>query len=124
MAHTERTLKLNENWDLTLNDSGSMALCGSAALAAAQNVANACRLFTKDAYFAQNMGIPHFSVELGHRMPSSVFAAYVRKAALSVPQVAEVQSVDIEGVDFETRALKGSVTFKPVGEEDYVTIDL
>jgi hypothetical protein len=55
-------------------------------------------LFTKDAFLAQNEGIPHFSLELGHLPPlSAVRSAYrkaARKAENIVDAVADVAYVD------------------------------
>ena len=111
MAHTRRTLRLGEGkWDLTLDGIGKIALAGDEA-ATAQNVANAARLFTEDAYFAQDQGIPHFLAPLGQRANISVLRSYLRKAALGVPDVKEVISVDIGEFDPKTRSVSGEIQF-------------
>ena len=56
-----------DNWDITLDSSGRLQTSASA-YAIAQNVANAVRLFTNEAYFAMDEGIPHFEIELGSRV--------------------------------------------------------
>lgn len=94
MAHTRRTLLLTKNWDVTLDGVGRIALTGDD-YATAQNVANESRLFTEDAYFIQDQGIPHFTIELGRRANNAVLRSYLRRAALQVPDVKQVLSVEI-----------------------------
>lgn len=111
MAHTRRTLHLTrEGWDITLDGVGRIALIQGGE-ATAQNVANEARLFTDDAYFAQDRGVPHFLVDLGRRVNHSILRSYLRRAALTVPDVAEVQSVQIAGFDPATRRLTGDIQF-------------
>jgi molybdopterin-guanine dinucleotide biosynthesis protein A len=110
--HTPHTLKLDETWDVTLNEAGHIAvIAADAPYATAQNVANECRLFTRDAYFAYDRGIPHFVVELGRRRTRlSALKAYLRRAALRDPKVAKVAAVRVDDFDRETRTLSGAVT--------------
>lgn len=109
-THTRRTLLLTKDWDVTLDGSGRIALTGED-YATAQNVANECRLFTEDAYFIQDQGIPHFVVELGRRVNTSLLRSYLRRAALTVPDVKEVLSVNIVNFDPKTRTLAGDIQF-------------
>lgn len=114
MAHTRRTLQLDrKTWDVTLDDVGRISLTGDD-YATAQNVANEARLFTADAYFIQDQGIPHFTIELGRRVNASVLRSYLRRAALSVPDVKEVLSVQIISFDPKTRTLTGDIQFTTV----------
>lgn len=111
MAHTTRTLSLDpKKWDLTLNSAGRINTTVNAA-ATAQNVANEARLFTEDAYFNQDRGIPYFVAALGQRVNLAVLRSYLRRAALSVPDVEEVLAVQIISVDQATRAVKGDIQF-------------
>lgn len=111
MAHTRRTLRLDrETWDLTLDGVGRISLTGDDD-ATAQNVANEARLFINDAYFIQDQGIPHFIVDLGHRVNNAVLRSYLRRAALRVPDVREVLSVEILSFDPKTRTLRGDIQF-------------
>ena len=102
------TLKLDANWDLMLDDNGNIATARDG-YAIAQNVANAVRLFTKDAYFDQNRGIPHFDIELGHYPPVSVLRSQIIKAAKMVEGVA---SATVQFTSFDERALNGEITIK------------
>jgi hypothetical protein len=110
MAHTRRTLLLTKEWDLTLDGVGRIALAGDD-YATAQNVANEARLFTEDAYFIQDKGIPHFLVDLGQRVNNAVLRSYLRRAALQVPDVKEVLSVEVVGFDPKARTLTGDIHF-------------
>ena len=57
------TLKLEDDWDLHVNNAGNLETT-EYAQGIAQNVANAFRLFTNDAYYFTERGIPHFLIEL------------------------------------------------------------
>jgi hypothetical protein len=114
MAHTRRTLLLTKDRDLTLDGAGRIALTDGDR-AAAQNVANEARLFTQDAYFIQDKGIPHFLVSLGRRAHTSALRACLRRAALQVSDVKEVLSVEVTDFDPKTRTLTGDIHFTTVG---------
>jgi hypothetical protein len=115
--HTRKTLLLNPSaWDITLDGSGRIALTHGDK-ATAQNVANEARLFTNDAYFIQDKGIPHFVIDLGRRINSAVVRSYLRRAANQVPDVKEVLTVNIISIDTENRTLTGDIQFKTVEGE-------
>ena len=95
-----------DNWDITLDSSGRLQTSASA-YAIAQNVANAVRLFTNEAYFAMDEGIPHFDIELGKTRPAlSVLRARMREAALNVEGVLDAQ---ITLDDVQERKLTGEI---------------
>lgn len=73
------------DWDLTLDETGRIATA-QGAYAAAQNVANAQRLFVFDAYFNQQRGIPHFETELGDKfsVAAPILRTRLKKAAVGV----------------------------------------
>lgn len=142
MSHTTYTLRLDPDWDITLDGTGGIAVSGGkrtansaadlstansgnsgTALATSQNVANECRLFTRDAYLAQDQGIPHFLVDLGQRQPESVLRSNLRRAALRVPDVAEVTDITLKDAGSEMRTLTGTIQFTTVAGE-HVAIDL
>ena len=116
--HTRRTLSLNhKTWDIEIDDLGLIKIT-EGAMATAQNVANEARLFTKDAYFIQDRGIPYFATTLGHRTNDVVLRAYLRQAALSVPDVAEVLDITVTSFDKTTRKLSGDIRFRTLGDSD------
>lgn len=101
------TLFLDKNWDVTTDGNGNIATTkGQQAYGIAQNVANAVRLFTNDAYFDQARGIPHFDIELGRVPPMSVLRSRIRQAALEVEGVA---TAEITFLSFEGRVLTGEI---------------
>lgn len=104
---TAHTLYLNpDSWDITLDSSGRLAR-STQAYAIAQNVANAVRLFTGEAFFAMDEGIPHFDIELGKTRPAlSVLRARMREAALNVEGVLDAQ---ITLDDVQERKLTGEI---------------
>lgn len=104
---TAHTLYLRpDSWDITLDSSGRIAR-STQAYAIAQNVANAVRLFTGEAFFAMNEGIPHFDIELGKTRPAlSVLRARMREAALNVDGVLDAQ---ITLDDVQDRKLTGEI---------------
>ncbi len=104
----KRSLFLNNSWDITLDSAGDIATTNGR-YCDAQNVANAIRLFTKDAFLAQTQGVPHFDLDLG-RMPAlSEVRSWYRKTAMNVENIRSAV-VDITGIDAETRTMKGIIT--------------
>ena len=115
--HTRRTLLLDKTgWDVVLDKSGRIALATDD-YATAQNVANEARLFTDDAYFAQDQGIPHFIISLGRRVNTVALRSHLRRAALKSPDVKEVLEVNIETVNPESRKLTGDIRFTTIEGE-------
>lgn len=110
MAHTRKTLLLNGDWDLTLDKSGRIAVA-EGAYATAQAVANECRLFTQDAYFEPDRGIPYYLIALGKKLSPSVLRARLRDAAYLVEDVEDVTDVVLESLDTETRRVTGEIKF-------------
>ena len=110
MAHTRKTLLLDQQWDLTLDKSGRIAVA-EGAYATAQNVANECRLFTQDAYFEPDRGIPYYLIALGRKLSPSVLRARLRDAAYLVEDVEDVTDVVLESLDTETRRVTGEIQF-------------
>ena len=110
MAHTRKTLLLNSQWDLSLDKSGRIAVA-EGAYATAQAVANECRLFTDDAYFEPNRGIPYYLIALGRKLSPSVLRARLRDAAYLVEDVEDVTDVMLESLDTETRRVTGEIQF-------------
>lgn len=103
-----------DNWDITLDSSGRLQTSANA-YAIAQNVANAVRLFTNEAFFAMDEGIPHFEIELGYTRPAlSVLRARIREAALNVEGVLDA-AVNLDGV--RGRKLTGEILLT-VADED------
>ena len=99
-----RTLLLDTNWDITLDTGGYIATTAGP-YAIAQNVANAVRLFTDDAYFDADKGIPHFSIELGHKPPYSIIRSRILQAARAVEGVADA----VVTFDRDERTLGGEI---------------
>ena len=89
------SLLLDAEWDIQLDASGNIAET-SGDYAVAQNVSNAVRLFTNDAYYDPDRGIPHFAITLGRKPSMSVFRAVVRQAALGVDGVKAADVKDIQ----------------------------
>jgi hypothetical protein len=104
----KRSLYLNDKWDITLDGNGDIATT-SGLYCDAQNVANATRLFTKDAFLAQTKGIPHFNVDLGTVPALSEIRSWYRKASMDVENI-QSASIDVTSIDAETRKLRGLIT--------------
>ena len=104
----KRSLFLNADWDIGLDSSGNIETTSNL-YCDAQNVANAVRLFTNDAYLAQNKGVPHFRLDLGVIPALSEVRSWYRKAAKTVENIRSA-SVEITAVDKENRTLRGIIT--------------
>ena len=103
----KRSLFLNGSWDITLDGAGNLATTAGR-YCDAQNVANAVRLFTNDAYLRQRQGVPHFDLDLGVKPALSEVRAVYRETALAVENIADA-TVEIAGLDTETRAMTGTI---------------
>ena len=104
----KRSLYLDpEKWDITLSAAGNIAET-TGDYCDAQNVANAVRLFTNDAYLAADKGIPHFVIDLGKRPQQAVLRGRIHAAAVAVENIADAEAVDI-AVNTETRELTGLI---------------
>lgn len=112
MAEYGKSLTLDAQWDLTLDSGGGLATV-TGDYAVAQNVANACRLFTEDAFYNPERGIPHFLADLGVKFNESVARAELQSAALSVEGVTEARAVNLS-VDTQAgkRELTGDIIIK------------
>lgn len=110
-----------DNWDITLDSSGRLQTSANA-YAIAQNVANAVRLFTNEAFFAMDEGIPHFEIELGYTRPAlSVLRARIRETALNVEGVLDA-TVNLDGV--RDRKLTGEILLTVADEDKSTKITL
>lgn len=87
-----------DKWDLFVDKNGKIANC-YAEYAIAQNVANACRLFTKDAYYNEDRGIPHFALELKEQPSIDILKNRLRDAALEVEGVADAKVVQLSTIN-------------------------
>ena len=94
-----------EKWDLTLDSGGGIAVTQDA-YAIAQNVANAIRLFTNDAYYDSDKGIPHFVIELKTRPALSILRSRCKEAAEKVPGVKNAEVIDLK---LNNRVLSGDI---------------
>ena len=104
----KRSLYLNDNWDITLDGAGIIQTT-SGRYCDAQDVANAIRLFSNDAYLRHRQGVPHFALDLGVKPSASEVRAVYRNTAMAVENIADA-SVVIVGLDTETRAMTGTIT--------------
>lgn len=94
-----------ETWDLTLDPAGNIATA-TGAYAIAQSVANAIRLFTNDAYYDSDRGIPHFALELKTHPAISVLRARIKEAAERVEGVKDAKVTDL---NLDHRTLTGVI---------------
>lgn len=101
------SLLLDSDWDIQLDASGNIAET-SGDYAVAQNVSNAVRLFTDDAYYDTDRGIPHFALTLGRKPALSVFRAVVRQAALGVDGVRAAEVKDLVLAQKDAQSPDGS----------------
>ena len=101
---TGHSLKLNNEWDLFVDEAGNIATCTEDE-AIAQDVCNAIRLFTDDAWFYPERGIDHFNLDLGVKPLISQVRARFTQAAQSVDGVAAATITNLQ-VD-DNRQLHG-----------------
>ena len=99
------TLALNVEWDLELDAAGNISTLseGDAVL---QNVCNRLKLFTNDAYYDPERGVPHFSLELGVKPMLNLVRSRFIAAALTVPGVQNASIYNLTH-DKDKRLLSG-----------------
>lgn len=99
------TLELEDDWDLHVDPAGNLPVRYEA-YSIAQNVANAFRLFTDDAWFFPEKGIAHFLIELKKEPRLNVLKSRLRQAALSIEGVkdCEISLLNLEGRDLSGMA--------------------
>lgn len=96
---------LDDQWDLTLDANGGIATV-SGEYGIAQNASNAIRLFTNDAYYDPERGIPHFAVDLIKAPQESVIRSRFLRAALGVDGV---KTAEITNLAVVNRHLTGNI---------------
>jgi hypothetical protein len=100
-----KTLKLNTNWDLTLDPFGNIQL-GDADESIAQDVASAVRTFLGECWYNSLLGLPYFESILGQRPATSFLKNKIQAAALTVP---EVTGVSVANLGLASRKLTGTI---------------
>ena len=94
------------SWDLTVDASRNIALAGDP-YATAQTVANACRLWSGEAPFNTDRGIPYETDILGKNPTPGQLAEWYRREAQTVPGVAV--ATPLLEFDRNTRVLNGQI---------------
>jgi hypothetical protein len=112
---SSHTLKLEDDWDLHVDPAGNLPVSYDA-YSIAQNVANAFRLFTEDAWYFPERGIAHFLIELRKEPRLNVLKSRLRQAALNV---AGVKDCEISLLNIEGRDLSGMATLTLESGEIY-----
>ena len=103
------SLKLDDNWDITLNGIGRIEVT-TGAYAIAQEVATKVRAFYHDMFFNWEQGIPHFVDELGVAPNFTLIRSRIRERALEVDGVEDVEiELDESSVTNRNRALTGDI---------------
>ncbi|ADP17944.1 hypothetical protein AXYL_04629 [Achromobacter xylosoxidans A8] len=92
-------------WDLVLDAAGNIALA-SKPYAVAQDVASAIKLFRGELFYNTLPGVPYWEEFLGHQPPLALVREHVRRAAMTVPEVA---SAICTLTSYTDRALAGYV---------------
>lgn len=95
------SIKLNNDWDICLDDFGNLQTCHEDA-AICQDVACALRLFTNDSYYEPSKGIPYRDIVLGVTPFESLVRSELINTAKSVDGVLDA---DVESFTIENRAL-------------------
>lgn len=95
-----------ESWDLAIDASRCIALAGDP-YATAQTVANACRLWSGEAPFNTDRGIPYATDILGKNPPKQLLASWFEREAKTVPNVQSARAV-LES-NRNNRALTGQI---------------
>lgn len=110
---SQHTIFLEDDWDIHVDPAGNIPVRFTD-YSIAQNVANAFRLFTEDAWFFPERGIPHFLIELKKEPRLNVLKARLKQAALKIDGVKDCQ---IDLLHIEGRELSGMATITTTNGE-------
>ena len=99
------SLLLTNDWDITLDSAGNIAIADKN-YSIAQDVANAVKLFTDDAYFDTRAGIPHFEISLKRNVSASMVHARIKEAAEAVPGV---KSATVNIIEINNNSLQAEI---------------
>ena len=102
--HTMDTLYLTDQWDLSADSMGNIALASSP-YAVAQDVASECKLWLGEARYDTTKGIPYDTSILGELPPPAKLISWYKTAALGVP---EVKTADVI-LQYSNRHLTGQI---------------
>lgn len=100
-----KTLKLDANWDITLDTNYNISVVDNAE-AIAQDVASAISTFKGEVYYDTTLGMPYFGQILGEAFNKQLLQTLFQKAALTVPEVVQAKA---SITDFTGRAVHGTV---------------
>lgn len=81
-----KSLLLTDQWDITLDDTGSMAITANP-YAVAQDVACACSTFLGEAWYDTTLGIPYYERILGHWPGTQLINTKMTTEAKKLPYV-------------------------------------
>lgn len=95
-----------ESWDLAVDAGRNIALATDQ-YATAQSVANACRLWTGEAPFNADRGIPYETEILGFQPPPRLLSTWFETETNLVPNVSS--SVAVLQFDRTSRQLSGQI---------------
>lgn len=108
------TLMLDNSWDITLTGDGKIKTA-TEAYAIAQNGCNAVRLFTNDAYFDTQKGIPHFDIELGHSIAAvPILESRIKQTLLNVEGISDALAV----LEIEKDRILGGNAYITIGGQN------
>lgn len=96
---------LTEDWDLSADASGSIALCNED-YAIAQRVANEIKLFEGEGWYDRTQGTPHFARVLGKNTSTALIKNILIGRAENVDRVIKV---DIDLFIDDKRVLHGDI---------------
>ncbi len=114
------TMKLDDNWDLTLDGEGNLAIAtGSEAVA--QDVASACMVFSGECWFDNTLGIPWKESILGKQFTTGFIAQKMQSEAKKLPAVD--QAVASVFFDKSSRRTTGTIRVTDItGASTQVTL--
>lgn len=97
------------SWDLTVDASRCIALAGFP-YSVAQSVANACRLWSGEAPYNTDRGIPYATDILGKNPPRQLMASWFEREAKTVPMVQNARvALEFSASNRQNRTLTGQI---------------
>uniref|UniRef100_UPI0036DD607A hypothetical protein n=1 Tax=Photorhabdus sp. RM322S TaxID=3342825 RepID=UPI0036DD607A len=105
-----------KSWDLTLDDSGNIAITDNP-YAVAQDVACACSTYLGECWYDTTLGIPYYQRILGHWPGTQLINSKMQQEAVKLPYV---QSAICKVINGNERTIAGTMIITDMNNQSTV----
>lgn len=110
-----QSLKLTDDWDLTLDGAGNIAV-GDSDTSVIQDVASACRTFLGECWYDNSLGMPYWQSILGKYPSGSLVAS---KLVGQAELIEGVEAATVTALNLSNRAMTGTMAVQVTDGQIY-----